>query len=159
MAVEVVETPLAGVQATRLRGPAARAYQAFLDDLARRGYAALSYRVTGPIPLERLCVKHLRGQDRVVVAFEGDARAWILLVGAHVDDDPGRDVYEALYRLAGVRPPSEQRRRKPPCCDELTRPPLLDEQSVTDLVDPARTLLQHDRRRKPTPAPTAHSTE
>jgi hypothetical protein len=59
VAVEVLETPLAEAQAARLRRPAARAYQVFLDDLARRGCAALGYRVTGPDPLERLCVRHL----------------------------------------------------------------------------------------------------
>ena len=46
MLVEIVETPLASAQAARLRGPAARVYQAFLDDLHRRGCAALGYRVT-----------------------------------------------------------------------------------------------------------------
>jgi hypothetical protein len=87
----------------------------FLDDLPRRGCAALGYRVTGPDPLERLCVRHLRGEDRVVVAFQGETRAWVLLIGAHRSDDPGADFHEELYRLAGVRPPSDQRRRKPPC--------------------------------------------
>jgi hypothetical protein len=33
--------------------------------------------------LERLCVRHLRGADRVVVAFEDDTRAWVILVDAH----------------------------------------------------------------------------
>lgn len=81
MPFEVLETPLAEAQAARLRGPAARAYQVFLDDLARRGSAALGYRVSGPNPLERLCVRHLRGEDRVVVAFQGETRAWVLLIG------------------------------------------------------------------------------
>jgi hypothetical protein len=108
----------AEVLAARLRGPAARAYQVFLDDLVRRGCAALGCRVTGPDPLERLCARHLRGEDRVVVAFQGETRAWVLLVGAHRADNPGADFYEELYRLAGVRPPSDQCRRKPPCCDD-----------------------------------------
>jgi hypothetical protein len=144
--VEVLETPLADAQVALLRGPAARAYQAFLDDLAARGCAALGYRVTGPIPLERLCVKHLRGEDRVVVAFESDTRAWVLLVGAHGDDNPRRNFYDELYRLAGVRPPADQRRRKPPCCDDDDRPPELDETAVAELVDRARELLRDNRK-------------
>jgi hypothetical protein len=147
MLVEAVETPLASAQAARLRGPAARVYQAFLDDLHRRGCAALGYRVTGPVPLEQLCVKHLRGADRVVVAFEGSARAWVLLVGAHREDDPRRDFYDELYRLAGARPPSDQRRRKPPCCEDRDRPPAIDEPTIAELVDRARALLRDDRRR------------
>jgi hypothetical protein len=147
MSVEVYETPLASAQAARLRGGAARAYQAFLDDLSQRGCAALSYRVTGPVPLERLCVKHLRGADRVIVAFEGIERAWVLLVGAHRDDDPRRDFYEELYRLAGTRPPSDQRRRKPPCCEEANRPPAIDEATIAELVDRARALLRDDKRK------------
>ncbi len=150
MPVEVLETPLAAVQAARLRGPAARAYQTFLDDLARRGCAALAYRVTGPDPLERLCVRHLRAADRVVVAFESEERAWVLLVGSHRADDPGLDVYEELYRLAGVRPPADQRRRKPPCCDDDEQPPTLDQETVNELVDRARTLLRGARHKAPT---------
>ena len=147
MAVEVLETPLAEAQATRLRGPAARTYQVFLDDLARRGCAALGYRVTGPDPLERLCVRHLRGEDRVVVAFQGETRTWVLFIGAHRADDPGAYFYEELYRLAGVRPPSHQRRRKPPCCGDGDEPPALDEQAIGDLVVRARALLRGDRRK------------
>lgn len=104
--VEVIETPLASRQAARLRGAARRAYDAFLDDLASQGCAALGYRVTGPEPLPRLCVKHLRGADRVVVAFAGDDSAWILIVGSYVND-PGRNVYNLLYDLTGARPPDD----------------------------------------------------
>lgn len=147
MPVEVLETPLASAQAVRLRGPAARAYQTFLDDLARRGSAALGYRTTGPDPLERLCVRHLRGADRVVIAFESNERAWVLLVGVHRSDDPGVDFYESLYRLVGARPPAEERRRKPPCCDHTEQPPTFDEETIGELVDRARNLLRGDRRR------------
>src|SRR5579864_7343273 len=147
MPVEVLETPLASAQAAGLRGPAARAYHTFLDDLARNGCAALAYRVTGPTPLDRLCVKHLRGADRVVVAFEAERRAWVLLVGAHRDDDPGRGVYDALYELAGAQSPADTRRRKPPCCDDEGVPPTLDEAAVGELVSRARELLGRDRRR------------
>jgi hypothetical protein len=152
--VEVLETPLATAQASGLRGPAARAYERFLDDLAHRGCEALGYRVTGPTPLDRLCVKHLRGADRVVVAFETDTRAWVLLVGAHRDDDPGRDLYNQLYRLAGAQPRSDERRRKPPCCDDNDqRPPTLDEEAIAELVDRARALLRARQPRSRTRTP------
>jgi len=147
MAVEVLETPLASAQTARLRGPAVRAYQRFLDELADRGCGALAYRVTGPTPLEYLCVKHLRGEDRVVVAFESDTRAWVLLVGSHREDDPRRNFYDQLYRLAGVSPPADQRRRKPPCCENVVHPPVLDDQAVAVLVDRATSLLREDNRR------------
>lgn len=83
--------------------------------------ATMGYRLTGPDPLPRLCVKHLRGQDRVVVAFSaGGDEAWVLLVAPHRENDPGRNVYDLLYQLAGVQQPEQARRTKPPCCDELT---------------------------------------
>jgi len=56
----------------------------------------------------------------VVVAFEGQQRAWILLVGRHDDQEPVLNVYAELYRLLGVEPPDNAGRDKPPCCDEST---------------------------------------
>jgi hypothetical protein len=52
--------------------------------------------------VDHICVKHLRGSLRVVVAFEEPRRAWILLVGQHDDRDPLLNVYAELYRLLGV---------------------------------------------------------
>ncbi|MEU4739957.1 hypothetical protein AB0G02_05750 [Actinosynnema sp. NPDC023658] len=89
-------------------------------------------------------MKHLRGPDRVVVAFPSPSTAWVLLVGPH-DDDPGRDLYEILYELAGVRPGSWEKRTKPPCCADAT-PPLADADLVDDLVARARTLAKSRRR-------------
>ncbi|RKT57789.1 hypothetical protein [Saccharothrix australiensis] len=142
--ITVVETPVAGAQAARLRGPARQAYERFLDELSHRGCAALGYRVTGPEPLPRLCVKHLRGNDRVVVAFPHPTDAWVLLVGTH-EDDPGRNLYDALYELAGVRPRLDERRTKPPCCGD-GGPPTSDEDLVDDLVARARALAKSRRR-------------
>ncbi|NUT96984.1 MAG: hypothetical protein HOY78_33675 [Saccharothrix sp.] len=142
--IKVVETPVASLQAAALRGDARQAYDRFLDELSHRGCAALGYRVTGPEPLPRLCVKHLRGTDRVVVAFPEPDTAWVLLVGAH-DDDPGRNLYDALYELAGVRPRLNERRTKPPCCSDGT-PPSADADLVDDLVARARALAKSRRR-------------
>jgi hypothetical protein len=44
-------------------------------------------------------VRHLRGADRVIVAFEEQDRAWVVLVGAHTDDRVS-NVYDLLYRNA-----------------------------------------------------------
>ncbi|MEV4311281.1 hypothetical protein [Actinocrispum sp. NPDC049592] len=143
--VQIAETPLASAQAAILRGPARKAYEAFLDDLAHRGCAALGYRVTGPEPLPRLCVKHLRGSDRVVVAFESSTLAWILLVGPH-GTDPDLDVYDRLYELAGIRPPNAHTRTKPSCCTPTGAAPVSAAEIVDSLVRRARAL---SRRRFP----------
>ncbi len=58
----------------------------------------------------RVTRAHLRAHDRVVVALPAVDEAWILLVGPHRDDDPGRNVYDLLYQLAGVAPPEQARR-------------------------------------------------
>ncbi|WP_162907809.1 hypothetical protein [Allorhizocola rhizosphaerae] len=41
-------------------------------------------------------------------------------VGPHARDRPEIDVYTMLYELTGVRPPDDEKRTKPPCCDEGT---------------------------------------
>lgn len=145
----VIETATAARQADALRGPARRAYQAFLDELAASGCAAMGYRLTGSDPLPRLCVKHLRGPDRVIVAFPPTGEAWVLLVGVHARDDPGRDVYDLLHRLAGIEPPDDSRRTKPPCSheDDDTAPTIARGRLDT-LVDEARRLTTHPRRRR-----------
>lgn len=144
--IQVVETPVAGSQASGLRGSARQAYDRFLDELAHSGCAALGYRVTGPDPLPRLCVKHLRGADRVVVAFPSPDTVWVLLVGPH-DDDPGRNLYDALYELAGVRPRTGDKRTKPRCCDDDTgAPPVVDADLIDDLVARARAITRARRR-------------
>ena len=138
---------MATMQAAGLRGPARRVYEAFLDDLAAQGCAAMGYRLTGPDPLPRLCVKHLRAQDRVVVAFSAVGQAWALLVGPHRDDDPGRNVYDLLYQLAGVQPPEQARRTKPPCCDDQgSVPPAIALDELDTLVNSARRLVRRQRR-------------
>jgi hypothetical protein len=123
---EVIATPRADQQIAGLDRTHARAVSEFADDLQIRGCKALGYRLSGPVPVDHMCVKHLRGSFRVVVAFDGQQRAWILLVGRHDDQDPVLNVYAELYRLLGVEPPDGAGRDKPPCCDETTDlPPVL----------------------------------
>jgi len=129
----VAERQIAG-----LRGARRKAYDQFEQALFSGGCSALDYRLTGADPLPSLCVKHLRGNDRAVVAFADDD-AWVLLVGPHAAGDAAADVYGALYDLAGVPRPT-QPRTKPPCCDDDQTPPALEEPTVDRLVRRARLL-------------------
>ena len=52
------------------------AYDQFLDTLEAQGCKALGYRLTGDLPIDHLCVKHLIGNLRVVVGFEAPGQAW-----------------------------------------------------------------------------------
>jgi hypothetical protein len=148
---EVIATPRADQQIAGLDRTHARAFGEFLDDLAARGCQALGYRLSGPAPVDHLCVKHLRDSLRVVVAFEGQQRAWILLVGRHDDQDPVLNVYAELYRLLGVEPPDSAGRDKPPCCDESTELPPVLGAAVTEFVDRAAKVRR--TRRQPTSLP------
>lgn len=140
----VRQTPTADAQVTGLRGPAKKAYEAFLTQLSAQGCAAMGYRLTGPEPLPRLCVQHLRGADRVVVAFADD-QAWVLLVGPHRDNDPRADVYAALYELVGVEPENQAKRTKPSCCDGDGDAPEVELADVDALVSRAKSLGRRTR--------------
>ncbi len=75
-----------------------------------------------------MCVKHLSGSLRVVVAFENPQRGWALLCGPHDDKDAILDIYAQLYRLLGIEVASDAGRSKPPCCDPAEQlPPVLGE--------------------------------
>jgi hypothetical protein len=137
---EVLETPVAAVQVDALRGPRKRTYSAFLLELAVNGCAAMSYRLAGPEPLPRLCVRHLRRADRVVVAFEAQDRAWIVLVGPHTETRQS-NVYELLHRLIGATVEPAERRTKPPCCDEDGEAPVSDEDLVIQLARRTREVF------------------
>lgn len=130
-----------------MRGARKKAYETFLEaleDLEQRGCAALDYRLTGPVPINNMCVKHLWGQDRAVVTFREPRKVWILLVGPHDDHDSSVDVYRTLYALAD-QPIPGGRRTKPSCCGRDDRGPTLDEATIDDLV--ARATLLARRRR------------
>lgn len=149
MPTEVIATPRADQQIAELDRTHARAFDEFLDDLAARGCQALGYRLSGPAPVDHICVKHLRDSLRVVVAFEEPGRAWILLVGRHDNQDPALDVYAELYRLLGVEPPDSAGRDKPPCCDKSTDLPPVLREAVTEFVE--RAARTRRTRRQPTP--------
>lgn len=109
MPTEVLATSRAGQQIARLHKRQAKVVDQFLNDLANRGCQALAYRLSGPMPIDRLCVKHLSGAIRVVVAFETAERAWVLLVGPHDNKDPILNVYSELYRLNRRRSTGQRR--------------------------------------------------
>lgn len=146
MPTEVIATPRADQQIAGLDRTHAKAWDEFLDDLAVRGCKALGYRLSGPTPVDHMCVKHLRGSLRVVVAFEDPDRAWILLVGRHDDQDPVLNIYAELYRLLGIAPPDSAGRDKPPCCDEVTDLPPILGAAVAEFVERAAKERRTRRR-------------
>ncbi|MEV6348708.1 hypothetical protein [Actinoplanes sp. NPDC051851] len=144
MRTRVTETPRASQQVEGLRRKDRTSYEQFLDMLEAQGCAALGYRLTGDLPIDHLCVKHLTGRLRVVVGFEAPGRAWVLLIGLHERKDPGVDVYAELYRLAELDDVPEGERTKPSCCDPDGVAPFAAPE-VTELVDRARRLRRGRR--------------
>lgn len=140
MPTEVLATPRAEQQIDGLSRKQSRSLDNFLNELAAVGCHALAYRLSGQVPVDHMCVKHLSGSLRVVVAFETSQRAWILLVGPHDDHDPILNVYEELYRLLGIEQQPDAGRDKPPCCGEVgDRPPVLGD-ALSEILDRAAKL-------------------
>lgn len=137
MPTEVLATPRADQQIAALDRRQSKQFERFLDDLAVQGCEALAYRLTGSTPIDHLCVKHLGGQLRVVVAFETAERAWVLLIGPHDDTRPAINIYAELYRLLGIEPPDTARRAKPLCCAETEKQPPVLGVAVTEILDRA----------------------
>jgi hypothetical protein len=147
MPTEVLSTPRADQQIGSLTRKQARTFDAFLDDLAAGGCQALAYRLTGETPVDHVCVKHLRGSLRVVVAFETPGKVWVLLVGPHDDHDPVLNVYAEVYRQLGVEPQPDSGREKPPCCDQdAGEPPILGD-ALAAILDRATKLRKTRRAR------------
>ncbi len=148
MAVEVRATPLANKIIEELPRRARRAYDQFEADLAARGCAALAYRLSGDL-LDHLCVAHLTGTMRVIVAFESAELAYVVLVGNHDDSRPPLDVYQQLYAQAGHEPPDQAGRDKPPCCDTKTGEPPPVSGWLDELLGRMRRFRASDLRSTP----------
>ena len=148
MTTEVIATPRADQQIAELDRTHAKVFGDFLDDLAAQGSRALGYRLSGPTPVDHMCVKHLRGSLRVVVAFEEPGRAWILLVSRHDGRDRVLDVYAEVYRLLGVEPPGSARRDEPPCCDQSTDLPPVLGVAVAELIERAARIRRDATQRE-----------
>ena len=149
MATSTLITERAAQQASQLRKKERRSYDQFLLALRAQGCASLNYRLSGDDLLSKICVAHLSGPLRVVVAFSAHNVATILLVGPHDDQDPFMDVYSQLYELAGLAKPPTAERTKPPCCGkEDGKPPVPDSEHLADLVGRARQLSGAAKRRE-----------
>ena len=148
MTVEVRATPLANKIIEELPRRSRRAYDEFEADLAARGCAALTYRLSGDL-LDHLCVVHLIGTVRVIVAFESAEVAYVILAGNHDDSRPPLDVYQQLYALAGHEPPDQAGRAKPPCCDTETGEPPVDSGLLDELLSRMRRFRASDLRSPP----------
>jgi hypothetical protein len=146
--VEVRATPPADKIIQNLSKGPRNAYDQFEADLASRGCAALAYRLSGE-SLDHLCVVHLTGSMRVVVAFDSATVAYIVLVGKHDSRRPPLDVYQQLYALAGHEPPDEAGRDKPPCCDTGTGEPPIEPALLDDLLTRMRRFRASDLRTSP----------
>lgn len=148
MAVEVRATPRANKIIDNLPRAARIAYDRFEADLATRGCAALAYRLSGDL-LDHLCVVHLAGTMRVIVAFESAEIAYVVLIGDHDRKQPPLDVYQQLYALSGHEPPDQAGRSKPPCCDSETGQPPVDATQLDALLARMRRYKASDLRTAP----------
>jgi hypothetical protein len=125
-----------------LRGAVRESLKQALLALERSGCAAAGYRLTGQT-VERLCVVHLYGSWRLLLAFPESDLAVVVDLGEHLTADPHRDVYTRLYEVLGMEPVGEPR-DKPACCDDDNLPPVRSE-LVDDLADAYRTLTRRRR--------------
>jgi hypothetical protein len=146
--VEVRATPFASKIIEELPRRSRVAYDQFEADLASRGCAALAYRLSGDV-LEHLCVVHLTGAMRVIVAFESAEVAYVVLVGNHDDQHPPLDVYRQLYTLAGHEPSAQAGRDKPPCCDTESGEPPVNGELLETLLTRLRRFRASDIRNAP----------
>jgi hypothetical protein len=97
VAVEVRATPLANKIIGEVPRRSRRAYDQFEAHLAARGCAALAYRLSGDF-LDHLCVVHLVGTVRVIVAFESAEVAYVILAGNHDDSRASSWMFTSSYR-------------------------------------------------------------
>lgn len=144
--MDVSLTPRAEQQVAALRARERRSHDAFLTNLRTQRCKAMDYRLTGH-SVEHLCVAHLAGPLRAVVAFMSAESAAILLVAPHADRDPGIDVYTQLYALAQLETSPGGQRTKPPCCSEDGNPPMAEAEALDDLFARCRALAGAERRR------------
>ncbi len=98
-----------------------KVYKAWYEDFERRGCAAMGYRMYGD-GIDRLCVRHLNDNLRVIVVFESRKEATIVALGPHDESDQRLNVYSQVYAAAEVDRPVGKR-TKPSCCDDEGFPP------------------------------------
>lgn len=116
---------------------------AAVEALERIGCDAAGYRLSGE-GVDRLCVVHLWGAWRLLLAFPEADIAVIIDVGEHLAHDPDRDIYQRLYQAVAMNPP-DAARDKPPCCDDAGPP--ADEAEVDRLRDAFQAMIKSRRKR------------
>lgn len=104
---------------------------------------AAGYRLAGA-GLDRICSRHLYGDERMLVAWPGEDHAIMIAIGRH--DRSSDDVYDVLLDHLGLEA-VEAEREKPPCCDDEGRPPA-DPNVATDIVDAVECHRRARRRRR-----------
>jgi len=127
VATSALITERAAQQIGQLHKKERRSYDQFIRALRAHGCASLSHRLSGDDLISKICVAHLAGALRVVVAFPAHNVATILLVGPHDEQDPFMDVYSQLYELAGLTERPAAERAKPRGRIRAARPPGRDE--------------------------------
>ena len=133
MAFDVWPTPLAATQLNGLRGTARDAAKQRRQDLIAQGCQAARWRMSGPT-VDHLCEVYLTGQWRMIVAFPAPDEVCIVCVGEHDEGSPN-NIYNLVYELAGVDPPTG--RRRVPCCERANEVPVNPE-LVDRLADAAK---------------------
>ncbi|MFC0439637.1 hypothetical protein [Kutzneria buriramensis] len=122
-----------------------KAYDQWKADFERRGCAAMGYRMEG-VDLDRLCVRHLTDNLRVVVAFLSREEALIIALGPHDETDRRMNIYSFVYQAAECDVPTGKR-TKPSCCDTDGFPPV-DAELAERLADNIRAMEKAMRRRR-----------
>jgi hypothetical protein len=141
----LAQTPHARRVIAGLRGAARDSLKQALLALESSGCDAAGYRLTGPV-LGRLCMVHLYGSWRLLLAFAEPDVAVVIDIGEHLGSDRHRDIYARLYEAIGTAP-GQEARTKPPCCDDTGLPPVTAE-LVDDLIDAYRALIERRPRRR-----------
>lgn len=115
-AFDVWPTRLGASDLAALRGAQAKAAKRAIIELERSGCAAAHYRLSGA-GVERICVRRLRDNWRMVLSFPAAEEIAIVLVGPHERENPDLDVYLRLYAALGIEVPDAEHRR-PKCCSD-----------------------------------------
>jgi hypothetical protein len=89
------------------------------------------------VVLDRLCCRHLYGDDRMLTAWPAAEHAVVIAVGPH--SRSSNDVYALLLEALDLDVPMEER-DKPPCCDEEGLPPADPDvaEEVADTIERLR---------------------
>jgi len=144
-----VPTQLAREQIASMRGKAKASLLLAVDDIRRRGCAAVGVRLAAE-QLSTVCRLDLYGAWRLLTTFEAPDRCILLLVAEHTRS---ANPYQLLYDALGLDQP-EDPRTKPACCDSEGQPPVAPElverfeRGLRDLARGLPTTSKARRRRR-----------